>query len=195
MYRQSDEPRFAKKRDALQRAFIDLTLEKKTMRLTVKEITEHAGVNRMTFYSHYDEVSDILAEFIDGLAQKIIASCEGETDMDVRKLLESATDSMQEEVDFYRLVARDEGFEPYHAIFRKAFNIIFIENLNRSNDMQDTELDLIAGMIASGVTYAYLDWLAGEYGSLSLDDLVSLCERFAKSAQSSHREPVDSETS
>ena len=65
MYRTSDEPRFAKKKQALQRAFIDLTLTKQTTRITVKELTEHAGVNRMTFYSHYDEVSDILREFVD----------------------------------------------------------------------------------------------------------------------------------
>ena len=28
-------------------------------------------------------------------------------------------------------------------------------------------------MVASGVTYAYLDWLAGEYGNLPLEDLIA----------------------
>lgn len=184
MYRQSDEPRFVKKRDALQRAFIDLTLEKRTTRLTVKELAESAGVNRMTFYSHYDEVSDVLAEFIDGLALKIMASCEDGSAMDIGKLLESATDAMQEEIEFYRLVARDEGFEPYRATFRKAFDGIFTKELKRNTTLREPELNLIAGMVASGVTYAYLDWLSGRYDNLSLEELVALCEQFAMSAQS-----------
>lgn len=186
MYRQSDEPRFVKKRDALQRAFIDLTLEKKTTCLTVKELAERARVNRMTFYSHYDEVSDVLAEFIDDLARRLMASCDDGSAMDIGKLLESATDSMQEEIDFYRLVAREEGFELYRATFRKAFTKIFAEDLRETTQLESPSLDLVAGMVASGVTYAYLDWLAGRYDNLSLGELVALCERFAKSTQAAN---------
>jgi hypothetical protein len=34
-------------------------------------------------------------------------------------------------------------------------------------------LTIAADMVASGVTYAYLDWLAGEYGDLPLEDLIA----------------------
>lgn len=33
-------------------------------------------------------------------------------------------------------------------------------------------------MVTSGITYAYLDWLAGRYGEMPLDDLLAFCERF-----------------
>lgn len=178
MYRRSDEPRFVKKRDALQRAFIDLTLEKRNTRITVKELAERAGVNRMTFYSHYDEVSDVLSEFVDGLSERIIASCGNTAEMSVNDLLNAATRSMQEEIEFYRLVARDDSFEFYRTSFRKAFATIFAEELRSSSQLEGAELDLTAEMLASAITYAYLDWLGGSYEDISLEDLVRICEGF-----------------
>ena len=46
----------------MDRAFLEL-LEKKDMEyITVKEICEAAGVNRSTFYLHYETIDDLLAE-------------------------------------------------------------------------------------------------------------------------------------
>lgn len=183
MYRQSSDLRFVRSRDSLQRAFIDLTLEKRSMNIAVKELADRAGVNRMTFYSHYDEVSDILREFLDDVTVRIMSSmrADGRTKEDgseVRALLLAATSAMQDEMEFYRLVASDGGFELYRTQFREAFTIIFSNELARSTKLEGAELELIAGMIASAVTYAYLDWLSGKYGDLSIEELVPLCEKF-----------------
>lgn len=232
MYKTSTDLRFVKNRDVLQRAFIDLTLEKQTTRISVKEIIERAQVNRMTFYSHYDEVPDILLEFVDGLTSQLIeahrikraqldtgaysstdehqrtdgcqlASADYLADTlqsagtprsanglqpadavqtpitpDIKQLLLDATALMEEELEFYRLVAQDQHFELYRAQFRKAFTAIFSEELEHSSGLEETEREMMAGMVASGVTYAYLDWLANKYDDLPLDDLLRFCERF-----------------
>ena len=60
---------------------------------------------------------------------------------------------------------------------------IFAKELSENTELEDPQHELVAGMVASGVTYAYLDWLAGRYGGLTLDELVTLCERFARGAQ------------
>ena len=43
-------------------AFLELLEKKDFTYITVKEICEQAGVNRSTFYLHYETVSDLLAE-------------------------------------------------------------------------------------------------------------------------------------
>ena len=43
-------------------AFLELLEEKEFAYITVKEICEKAGVNRSTFYLHYETLNDLLAE-------------------------------------------------------------------------------------------------------------------------------------
>ena len=48
--------------ERMDKAFLELIEKKDFAYITVKEICEKAGVNRSTFYLHYETVSDILAE-------------------------------------------------------------------------------------------------------------------------------------
>ena len=43
-------------------AFLELLEKKDFAYITVKEICEKAGVNRSTFYLHYENISDLLKE-------------------------------------------------------------------------------------------------------------------------------------
>ncbi|MCD8316612.1 MAG: TetR/AcrR family transcriptional regulator [Eggerthellaceae bacterium] len=178
MYKQSGDLRFVKNKDALQRAFIDLTLEKRTMRLTVKEIAERAKVNRMTFYAHYEEPGDILHEFLDSLTERILDANREEAELSIAGIFKSATKIMQEEMDFYRLVAQNDQFEQYRAQLRIAFTVILARKMQQDSRFDVAYLSLYAVMLSSGITYSYLSWLAGDFGGLSLDELVKQCERF-----------------
>ena len=173
MYRTSNDLRFVKNREALRRAYIDLVKQKGTATITVKELTERARVNRMTFYSHYDTVGDILSEYVDEMTATILDANTGQSSTDVSMLFEKATELMRQEIDFFRLVAREDGFEQFRNRFRIAFRHIFEEELKRSGDLEGTRLTITADMVASGVTYAYLDWLVGEFGDLTLEEMLS----------------------
>ena len=180
MYRTSNDLRFVKNREALQRAYIDLVKQKGSAFITVKELTERARVNRMTFYSHYDEVGDILAEYVDEMTKAILDSRAGQGDAGFAALFETATDLMRQEIDFFRLVARSNGFEQFRNSFRTAFRRIFEEELRRTSGLDDVRLAVAADMVASGVTYAYLDWLAGEFGGLPLEDMLAYFEELVE---------------
>ena len=176
MYRTSNDLRFVKNREALRRAYIDLVKQKGTAAITVKELTERARVNRMTFYSHYDTIGDILSEYVDEMTATILDANTGQSSSDVSMLFEKATELMQQEIDFFRLVAREDGFEQFRNRFRIAFRHIFEEELKRSSNLGGTQLTIAADMVASGVTYAYLDWLVGEFDDLTLEEMRSQFE-------------------
>lgn len=181
MYRESKDLRFVKNKHALQRAFIDLTLEKKSSRITVKDLAEKANVNRMTFYAHYDTVEDVLLEIVDEMTAELISIQNEKSAFDVEGLLTKATAMMEAEIGFYKLIAQNDGFEKHRAQFRKAFENIFLEKLERCSQLVDPMRKLASDMLASSITYAYLDWLAGEYEGLSLDDLISFCQQTLQS--------------
>ena len=176
MYRTSSDLRFVKNREALQRAYIDLVKQKGSGSITVKELTERARVNRMTFYSHYDEVGDILAEYVDEMTESIMRARAERGEASVAALFEAATDLMRQELDFFRLVARGNGFEQFRSSFRAAFRRVFEEELRSGAGLDGSRLAVSADMIASGVTYAYLDWLAGDFGDFPLEDMLALFE-------------------
>ena len=60
-------------------AFLALLEEKDFAYITVKEICEKAGVNRSTFYLHYETVSDLLAESARYIIGKLIANMPQDT--------------------------------------------------------------------------------------------------------------------
>lgn len=53
-------------------AFLDLLSQKEFAYITVKEICEKAGVNRSTFYLHYETISDLLSESIEYMNEQFL---------------------------------------------------------------------------------------------------------------------------
>ena len=60
-------------------AFLELLEKKDFAYITVKEICEKAGVNRSTFYLHYETVNDLLAESARYIIDKLIANMPQDT--------------------------------------------------------------------------------------------------------------------
>lgn len=59
-------------------------LEKKDLEfITITEITKKAGVNRSTFYLHYDNIYELLEETIENLNKKFIGSFDVKTPLQI----------------------------------------------------------------------------------------------------------------
>lgn len=58
-------------------ALVDVLREKGLEYVTVKEICERAGVNRSTFYLHYERIDDLLAECVENTNRKFLSYFEG----------------------------------------------------------------------------------------------------------------------
>ena len=87
-----------------------ILLEKKDIDyITVKEICEKAGVNRSTFYLHYDTIDDLFAETIERLNHDFVSSFEIK---DVKPLIKTAD---KEDMIFIK----KEFLEPYLEFVKK----------------------------------------------------------------------------
>ena len=56
----------------MDQALIELLNKKDFEYITIKEICEKAGVNRTTFYLHYETINDLLSECIDNINKHFI---------------------------------------------------------------------------------------------------------------------------
>ena len=67
-------------------AFLTLLAKKDFEYITVKEICEVAGVNRSTFYLHYETMSDLLAESVSRMNEQFLACMEKDSEAFSAKL-------------------------------------------------------------------------------------------------------------
>jgi len=65
------DARTIKTKSAINEAFIDLLSKYSFDKITVQEICEKAGVNRVTFYNHYEDKYDLFVEYLDNTIIKL----------------------------------------------------------------------------------------------------------------------------
>lgn len=67
------ESKYFKTAIKMDEAFLELICKKELAFITVKEICEKAGVNRSTFYLHYENVGDLLTESVSYMHKSFMA--------------------------------------------------------------------------------------------------------------------------
>ena len=75
-------------------AFLTILAKKDFKYITVKEICEVAGVNRSTFYLHYETMSDLLSESISRMNEQFHACMEKDSDVFSAKLRNCPRDEL-----------------------------------------------------------------------------------------------------
>ena len=75
-------------------AFLTLLAKKDFEYITIKEICEVAGVNRSTFYLHYETMSDLLSESVGRMNEQFLACMEKNSDAFFAKLRNCPRDEL-----------------------------------------------------------------------------------------------------
>jgi AcrR family transcriptional regulator len=73
------ESRYFATAERMDEAFLEILEKKDFAYITVKEICEKAGVNRSTFYLHYETAADLLAESTQHIIKQFLDSMPQET--------------------------------------------------------------------------------------------------------------------
>ena len=177
MYKTSNDRRFKRNKKEIRRAFIDLVIEKGYDKLTISEITERADINRMTFYSHYESIEDIFHEFCDDMEADIASAISNEKDFDIDRLFKLLNELMNEEIDFYRLVAKDNRMALFRAGFKEVISKLIRLDLNQGSNESRINRLITGDLIAVCITYSYLNWLSGEYGDVPISEVTEITKK------------------
>ena len=146
----------------LAESFKELVLEKPIEKITIKEITDRAGVIRVTFYNHFQDKYELL-EWI----------CRDEIVSPVRILL--GNDMMQEALtflfnnilknrEFYSHAVRLEGQNSFESIVRNCFAEVVTDYLkehakNGSGKHAWLTAERVGVFYAQALTYILISWI------------------------------------
>ena len=116
-----EDLRVRRTRKLLQQAFIERTVEKGFAALTVRDITEHAMVNRSTFYRHYLDKYDLLEQYINEIYE-LSEDREGILELhpdEASSGLINLLKHIQQEASFYRVMLGVQGDPLFAQRFRQ----------------------------------------------------------------------------
>ena len=78
----------------MNQALVELLNKKDYEFITVKEICERAGVNRSTFYLHYETINDLLEETIDNIDKKFVTYFSENANVFFEKIKSASTENL-----------------------------------------------------------------------------------------------------
>jgi AcrR family transcriptional regulator len=145
-------------------------LEKKDFEfITVKEICEKAGVNRTTFYLHYETIEDLLFETIEMLNRKINESFNNEI-LDIanssKEDLYLVTDKylipylnlIKENKKLYKVIHNNSQIFKNQEAFQKLYNSLFKGILDKYGVLEN-EKEYIFSYFSFGLVAIVQKWI------------------------------------
>ena len=160
-----------KTRNLIKKTFAELIHEKKEFRkITVKELTERAQITRSTFYTHYENMSEVAKDYqlqtIDLLCNENLKLHSKE---DIEHYFETIILCLKEHEKTYKLlVSTDDSLLFLRKLERIARDKIYQALKNISSD---PALDIDVSFFLAGISIELIKYFRNE-SSYSLDDLL-----------------------
>ncbi len=131
----SIDKRILKSRRALLRAMPALLRDKPLEKITVREIADAAGINRKTFYAHYDTPADLHRDLAHKVADAVMRRMEGLTATRIADFTGAIRKMAQDYPEEFILFVKGENlFALRHMVFERLCDILtpmlFSENSN-----------------------------------------------------------------
>lgn len=160
----------------MDKAFLQLLEKKDFEYISIKEICEKAGVNRSTFYLHYDNTSDLLAESVHYMNEQFLSyfqsenigivkkleSCPMEELMFVepRYLMPYLTYIKEHKKLFCTAISKSTSMnleETYQRMFRRVFNPIM-----ERFDFPVSERNYVMAFYINGIIAIIMEWVKND---------------------------------
>lgn len=108
------DKRVQRTNQSLKKSFRDLSKVRKYRDITVKQLTDNAGINRKTFYLHYDSIDDFVNTFADELAGQLLDIITGKSLHDTLThpgdLFDSIVNYFDQSREFYSFIITSDDY-------------------------------------------------------------------------------------
>ena len=163
---------------AMANAFVELSKEKPSAKISVREVTQRVGVDRQTFYYHFDTMDDLVSFSCRQLLESMLDDFdEGKNVHDiVSHVLARVEAARNTIVPFLHGIGREtmKGvlYGEVHAIFEKAARLV--DGVERGN-LSEREFDFAVSYIQYASVSIIVEWLSGrvDMSSEELSDYLT----------------------
>ncbi len=167
---------------AIKTAFMALLNEKPLSRITVKDISDRCGINRNSFYYHYQDIPSLIKEILTAKVDDIITGYPSIDTLDdcIGVAVSFAADNKKAILHIYNSVSRDI-FEQYLWQLCEQTVNAYIDTAFEKAELNESERGTLAGYHSCVVFGVISGWLRGgmrENMRPSPDRLSQLRKRF-----------------
>lgn len=175
-----ESQRVTETKDRIRNAFFELYGEKKIDRISIKEITDRAQLNRGTFYVYYKDIYDLLEKTEDELIAELVVKLR---DLIPRIIREENINPFLPPLEFYQRYSKflkillgangDPNFiHKIKTILKKTIR----ELLQKEQIPEVENLEYVMEFLSSGMIGIISHWLANDMG-LSIEVLGEMIKK------------------
>lgn len=173
-------PPFAKRE--IKNSFIKLLTERPISQITVKDIVEDCGVNRNSFYYHFQDIPSLLEEIIVEMTVKVIETLPEESTFE-----EKVTAALEEIDSNKRMIYHIYGSsnrEFYEKQLMKICDYVtrtYIRSRDYSEKVASKDLEFVISYLKCELFGQLIDWLNHDMSYDLVEHSRILCRMFAGS--------------
>lgn len=145
--------------------------EKDYQSISIKELCENANINRTTFYGHYDNMNQLLAEAKDYVMNKFLSSFEKTpTILDLPKnytneyiieiLLSPYLNFVKENKVIFKVFVTNLKTFNVDFYYNSLLNYVLIPSLKKKGLTDLNEINYISKFYLTGVTAIIMEWIS-----------------------------------
>ncbi len=151
-------PSFTKK--AIVDSFLKLLREKQLDKITIKDIVEDCGINRNTFYYHFDDIPALVEDILKAETERVISEHQDMESWEEGFIAAAdfALDNKKSVYHIYNSVKR-EIFEQYLNNISRDVMKRFVEQVSEGTGASEEDKALIVEFYKAALTGMVLDWL------------------------------------
>jgi AcrR family transcriptional regulator len=158
------DPRIARTRSSLHEALLGLCRESDYASVSISDITDAAGLNRSTFYQHYADKEELLADALDSFVEQAAAQIEAKAlnapGADPREMIHKFVEHVRENAPLYRTILGPTGSPAMVAQLRGRVMALALNGLGMApTGSVKVPLNIAAASIAGSFISIVREWL------------------------------------
>lgn len=172
------ESRYFRTAMTIDEAFLEILETKDMAYITVTELCKKAGVNRSTFYLHYENLSDVLAECGENLSAKLDAYYpEGIRErvgdaLVTTELVKPYLAFLKDHKKLFQSVVRNAGKLSLPEYYQELFETVF-DPAMESRHVPEWKRKYVSAFHIEGMAAIAMEWLRGGCKE-DIDDMAGL---------------------
>lgn len=147
---------------AIEKSFISLLKEMPFDKITVKDIVEDCGINRNTFYYHYEDIFDLLHRVFEKRADEVLAEGIARNDWQ-ESFLRCTLYALENRKEIYHIYNSIDRRQLEQFLYKVAGEIMLSYVRTQAEGMRVPEDDIvmIAGFYKCALVGIVMEWLDG----------------------------------
>lgn len=168
-------PNFTK--TAIKMSFMKLLSEKPLSEISVRSIVEDCGINRNSFYYHFQDIPALIEELVMEYFDELIRKYPSITSLGdgVHAALQFILENKKAILHIYNSVSRDI-FEIQLMRFCEKMVCAYLETVFSDTDVSESDRNLIARFFKCELFGAYIDWINSGMPKSVVEDVDRILE-------------------